>query len=91
MSNRPRAVDFLDREEENSEEIIAGEKNFSDEEPLVLSGNEYESEAETGGVEVEEFEGGEQEAKVVETLPSGAISKGSHLDYFYNLLIFVCR
>jgi len=67
MSNRPRAVDFLnDEDEEPAKEI----KNISDEEPVCVS--EAESEVESGSGSEKESEQGEN----VETLPSGAISKG---------------
>lgn len=73
MSNRPKAVDFLNYDDPEKEET----KNLSlnDEEPVLVSeteeqeeGDEYESESE------------HEESKTnVETLPSGAISKGKIL------------
>lgn len=67
--NRPRAVDFLEEDEKEVET-----KNFSDEEPLIIERNEN-GESLIEGDNVSEAEEAE-EVKNVDTLPSGAISKG---------------
>lgn len=61
MSNRPKAVDFLDQEHSDK----------SDEEPVIVSENEREL-SEISENEVERAENNVE----TETLPSGAISKG---------------
>lgn len=71
MSNRPKAVDFLNDDDHEKEEA----KNLSDEEPVLVS--EAEAEENEGGADESESELDNSNAKSnVETLPSGAISKG---------------
>lgn len=78
-SNRPRAVDFLDKEDGEMREFA--EK--SEEEPLIVSENDQEPELSVSEAEkMEFFEGGPATNETIEqtkTLPSGAISKGTYL------------
>jgi hypothetical protein len=61
---------FLDEDEK---EVETKTRNFSDEEPLVVEGNEEEE----GGIVLNDFDSEtHEEVKNVSTLPSGAISKG---------------
>ena len=83
--NRPRAVDFLDQKE--AEESFKNE-DFSDEEPLVIEEEreqEFESE-ENSNNDTEDIQ--ESNESVIETLPSGAISKGKNSEKMiqYKLL-----
>ena len=71
MSNRPRAVDFLDdNEDENRKERA----NLNEEEPVYV---EFDSETESNKADNYESEPETDEPVNVETLPSGAISKGT--------------
>ena len=73
MSNRPKAVDFLhDDEPDNGKE----DKILSEEEPIFVSEAEAEVEA---GIEGENETESECEEGNVESLPSGAMSKGHAL------------
>ena len=79
--NRPRAVDFLESEDEKEVET----RNLSDEEPLVIereshSGSERDSDRDNE----HSADNNNAEAENVNTLPSGAISKGK--DYKTRLL-----
>ena len=74
--NRPRAVDFLENDGP------AEREEFSDEEPIIIGQDDNENEI-GGGEEIEDVEENdlseiesESESEVINTLPSGAISKG---------------
>lgn len=74
MSNRPKAVDFLNDEEEEGQ---IDNKTFSEEEPIYVPASENEEIKD----EDKEFEGENESSSKegnVETLPSGAISKGKN-------------
>ena len=86
MSNRPRAVDFLDDEGEH--EFDNRKENLTEEEPAYVS---------EGEAQEQEFEGeseGELEPELedrnIETLPSGAISKGTFSFHLCFVKISVC-
>lgn len=68
MSNRPKAVDFLNDDDVHGKET----KILSDEEPVLETEAEEQEEGGEYGNESEH----EESNSNVETLPSGAISKG---------------
>ena len=74
MSNRPRAVDFLD---DNEEEGRKERANLSEEEPVYVEFEPNDSDNEANETDVIESEPETDEPVNVETLPSGAISKGT--------------
>lgn len=92
--NRPRAVDFLDEKEvevsASSGDKSGNEKEYSDEEPLIVEQDEQEHTEEL--VEQEEDKSSHEE-QPAETLPSGAISKGNHLHLLQEsfLYFYLCR
>lgn len=79
-SSRPRAVDFLDKEDGETREF----ENKSDEEPLIVSENEGSNSEQENEVE---SSGETEEIEQKETLPSGAISKGKFIPV--NLSFFI--
>lgn len=86
--NRPRAVDFLDTKEEEIGSLNENaNKNISEEEPLVIGQESPEENGDEQENHEQESEG--EDEKTVDTLPSGAISKGKKM--FITILIIMFR
>ena len=84
MSNRPRAVDFLD---DNENEDRSERSNLSEEEPVYVEFEANDSETEAN--ETHESEPETIESVNVATLPSGAISKGTAAFLIYILYLII--
>ena len=75
MSSRPRAVDFLDDEDEDNRRE---RENLDEEAPVYVSEAELGAEdRESGDIESEAEHTEPEPETAIEALPSGAISKGT--------------